>query len=258
MKNALTTLAAAALAASLSGCVSWYKDAPTFEPTPPRADYGVVYVLRPTSQFGMLQTITAGTDKAHWFDLYPGSYGALYVKPGKVKLGLRIDTWASVGMFSGGIGGAGFTIITAGAEADSQSAVVEVDVPSGGAVYVRTAIDGWKEPPEFEVLSAADGASDISDLHLAAGGRPHAPTASASTSPAHDATPPAATARPEPAKPQAPALDPSLDHVFLKNGQVLSGEVLSEDGKVVTIMLKEGFGKAVPVTEIERVQRRAK
>lgn len=253
MKNALfTTLASIALVASLSGCVSWYKDAPTFEPAAAPADYGVIYVLRPTSQFGMLQTITAGVDKGHWFDLYPGSYGAFYAKPGKVKLKLAIDAWASVGMFTGGIGGAGFTIITAGAEADSQAAIVEVDVPAGGAVYVRTAVDGWKEPPEIEVLSAADGASDISDLHLAAGGRPHAPAASPVASPA---TPAPVTRPTEPVAPARPTLDPALDHVFLKNGQILSGTLVSEDAKAVTILLKEGFGKAVPASDVERIQR---
>jgi hypothetical protein len=260
-------LALAALATTLTGCVSYFSDSLVFQPVTAPPDYGVIYVLRPTSQFGMLQTVTAALDKERWFELYPGTYGALYVKPGKVKLRLGVDAWASAGMFSGGIGGVGFTIITSGAEVDVQSAIVEVDVPSGGAVYVSTSIAGWKEPPDFEVLAAPEGTSDISSLHLTAGGRPHGPAATSQVAaataspPAHE--PPVDKPVDQPPAPaasatSAPTVDPKLDNVYLKDGQIISGTIIAEDAKVLSVMLKEGFGKAIPKDQIGHVDRAKK
>jgi hypothetical protein len=161
-------LAMAVAASALTGCVSYFTDAPAFQEVRVPPDHGVIYVMRPASQLGMLQSISARVDDERWFQLYPGSYGAFYVKPGKTKLRVGIDVWASAGIFGGGA----MTMAVSSAEADAKSAEIEIDVPPGGAVYVEASFAGWKEPPEAELIAPSDAKPDIKDLHLAAGGRP--------------------------------------------------------------------------------------
>ncbi len=184
----------AVAASALSGCVSYYTETPKFQALPPPAEQGVVYVMRPTSQFGMLQSITAKLDDERWFNLFPGSYGAFYVKPGKVKLRVSIDVWASVGVFALGP----VTMVTSGVETDAQGVELEIDVPPGGAVYVDTSVAGFKEPPDAEVVAESSGKRTAKSLHLAAGGKPRLPRAASAL--AKEAPPPPAP----PPTPKAP------------------------------------------------------
>jgi hypothetical protein len=183
------SIALAVAATPLTGCVSYSTDAPRFQELEAPEALGVVYVMRPASQLGMLQSIKARLDDERWFLLYPGSYGAFYVKPGKTKLRISIDTWASAGIFGGGA----MTMAVSGVEVDAQATDVEVDIPPGGAVYVEASFGGWKEPPDASVVSPEDARSEIEYLHLAAGGRPRLPRqAAAQAAPAeqpHAATP---------------------------------------------------------------------
>lgn len=173
--TALRSFALAGAAVVLGGCVSYFTDAPAFQEQKAVSDHGLVYVMRPASQTGMLQSIKAGIDDERWFQLYPGSYGAFYVKPGKVRLRVSIDTWASAGVFGFGA----LSMVVATAEAEAKATEIEIDVPSGGVVYLETSFAGWKEPPEAVVVPPSDARPDIEDLHLAAGGRPRLPSSSA-------------------------------------------------------------------------------
>ena len=203
----LSLIAALSLCASgLTGCVSYYSDAPAFQALTPPQQHGVIYVMRPTSQFGMLQYIKAELDEERFFYLYPGSYGAFYVPPGKVKLRIVIETWGSAGIFG--------PIAVTTSEFDPKVKEVEVDVAAGGAVYIKTSVDGWKVPPEAEPVSrpkrslrlAAGGCPRLPHLGVAGEAPPHAPTpAVVSASPA--APSPAPTPA-TPAYPPVPAPPP--------------------------------------------------
>lgn len=232
---------ALALAASASACITYERYGPVFTPSPqPAPGYAVVYIYRPTKAWGAAQSyvVMQGDRK---LVLYAGAYGVLVVPEGKG------------------------TFLSSGKEFAFEASR---DKP----IYVRaefdSLVDSWNEFKganwTVAVVSEAEAREDLAEIGLAPGGRGRylgdaPPPASASVAP--PVPTPIASSPPVPsstASAPPPTIDPTVDTILLKDGSAVVGDIIDEDAKAVSIMLKDGHGKVVPKSTVDRVVRRTK
>lgn len=214
------------VAASSAACVTYDRVGPLFTPSAaPDEGYGVVYVYRPKSSWGAAHRLII-TQGDRSFTLYAGAYGALVVPEGPST-------------FLG------------------NARPVEVQGNHAKPVYVRaefdSLVDSWDLSKgtlwKTEVVSEAAALADLAELGLAPGGRGRYLDVAA---------PPARAAAPTPPVAPPPAEDPTVDTVYLRDGTAVTGEIVAEDGRAVSVMMKDGHGKAIPRGTIDRIVRRAR
>ncbi len=184
MKSALLFLGAA-LMLGATGCMSHYSGGPPYADVRPPVGYAVVHVYRPKKAWGAMQMIEA-SQPGRVAVLASGAYATFVVPAGRVTMKAAINTWSQVivSYAPGAVSG-----FTASSEAKATETPVSIDAKNGGVYFIRTEFTSFKEAPSATLVDSGTGESDISELHLAAGGRGRYPV-----TPWVDAAPPSADA----------------------------------------------------------------
>lgn len=230
---------AACVAAASAACITYDKIGPLFAPSAAPADgYALVYVYRPAKAWGAAHAYGLGQEE-RTVVLFAGAYAVLVVPDGK-------------GTF------------------DSMGKPFAYEASHAKPTYIRaefdSLVDSWNEFKganwKLTVVGEAEALAELAEIPLAPGGRARyvggaAPSASASAT----ATPSAsALAGPAPTATAStpPAADPTVDTIYMKDGTTIVGEIIDEDPKSISIMLKDGHGRAIPKASVDHVSRREK
>lgn len=236
---------------SSTGCITYDRVGPLFTPSnPPAEGFGLVYVYRPTKAWGASHAYAVSPDGNRTFVLFAGAYGVLVLPEGKAT-------------FAG------------------NTSTIEVHPKHDKPIYIRAEFDSlvnsWNEYAgtnwKTEEVPEAQALAELGDIGLAPGGRGRyaddavlppsgtdpMPTASPSTAPppaasSAPATAPSASTAPPPTSSSKPPIDdPTVDTIYLRDGTRVEGNIIAEDARAVSIVLKDGHGRPIPRDTIDRI-----